>query len=207
MCALALGMIVGLLAVSPASPDHAPTAASTTVPSESASYVPPEPTAQQQKVAEAVYAFLTSRGVTPAGAAGVLGNFEAESDLDPAAEEASGPAEGRGLAQWSFTRRDALMAEAGRLAEDWRNLDVQLQFLWKELREDYPRTLTMLRNVTDPVDAAALFHDQYEKSADSDERIVERRGGAALRWFQRLAPAENPSGNPSGTASSGPSSA
>jgi len=136
-------------------------------------------------VAVRVHDFLRERGVTPAGAAGVLGNFEQESRFDPAAVEA-GSGEGIGLAQWSGTRRDALEAAAQAAGVPWQDLQFQLDFLVAELAADYPAVWRGLMTVQDPVEAAIMFHDGFEKSADSPEKVRSVRGGQALVWLDRF---------------------
>lgn len=147
--------------------------------------------ARQVMVAETVFAFLRTRGVSPAGAAGVLGNFEQESSLDPGARESAEAGSGLGLAQWSGSRRGDFEAAARAEGVAWQNLDFQLDFLIRELAADYPQLWRDLMTATDPVAAAVQFHDEFERSADTPQAVRGVRGEAAERWLARLRPPAN----------------
>ena len=57
------------------------------------------PPASSGSQAEVVWQLLIAEGFSPAAAAGILGNLQQESNIDPTAVQADGP--GMGLAQWS----------------------------------------------------------------------------------------------------------
>lgn len=147
--------------------------------------------------------FMDGHGLTLAQAAGIAGNMAAESGLDPTIIQGGGRAQpgyrpqsgvGFGLVQWtSKGRQDNLVKfvngggagdSAGRgLGLDITDINAQLNFAWKELSEDYSETLIKLKATDDPVQAAVVVHDGYEKSADSRDKVISNRGGNATKFY------------------------
>lgn len=91
---------------------------------------------------------------------------------------------GFGLVQWTFTERQApLQAHVDGMGLKNTDLPAQLSFVWKELETDYLSTLNDLRRTNDPVQAAVVFHDGYENSADPPSKVLTVRGGNAKKIF------------------------
>ncbi len=139
--------------------------------------------------AQAIWSYVISKGVTPECAAGILGNLEKESQLDPAAVEASG--EGHGLVQWSFGRREQLLKAASEKGVDWTDLRFQLDFMYDEALKPGTYYNDLLENggffeAETPLEAAVIWHDKYEVSADSPETVRRIRGGYAESWYTKL---------------------
>lgn len=110
------------------------------------------------------YNYLISRGFTPAGAAGALGNFEQESNFSPTAYNAR---EGAiGIAQWENGRRTALDATAQAMNQPETSLDAQLAYLGKELSGPYSAVDQYEKSATSPTAAANVWNRQFEVSAD-----------------------------------------
>jgi len=103
-----------------------------------------------------ILAFLEDQlGVTPAAAAGVLGNFQVESGFDPTQPN---PGEGAiGIAQWEGGRRTQLQAYAAAHGGSETDLTMQLGYLAQELTGPYSKVLAFLRKTNDPAAAAAYF--------------------------------------------------
>lgn len=131
--------------------------------------------ATEQKIWNFLYNnFQQAGALDPAAAtAGIMGNLYQESRLDPNAgtsdwaSDANSGEQSFGLAQWNkeagrFQKLLNFAKENGGSAEDWRRLDVQLKFLWKELVEDYSGVFLELKKSTDPTRAAIAFYE-YEK--------------------------------------------
>lgn len=144
-------------------------------------------------------------GLSEAGAAGLMGNLKAESDLEPenlqnSFEEKLGyndsgytsavdfgsyahfadDGAGYGLAQWTYpTRKAALLAFAKSQKKSVGDLDLQLDFLVKELREDYPALFRELCAVTDVRAASDAVLTQFERPADMSESVKQKRSGFA----------------------------
>lgn len=128
--------------------------------------------------------FLIGKGLTIEQAAGVAGNFEKESGFNPASIQkiSSDPHpanatenytieanRGFGLAQWTSSGRQQKLVNYVNSDPAKRSiidLSLQLDFLWKELSEDYNGTLTNLKTKSNTSDSTVAFHDGYEKSAD-----------------------------------------
>ncbi|MBA4698484.1 MAG: CHAP domain-containing protein [Ruminococcus sp.] len=83
--------------------------------------------------AEITWNFLKSKGCSNAAAAGIMGNLQQESGLNPASEQAGGP--GRGIAQWEMgsNRFSNLEEKAASMGKEWFDIEPQLEFLWDEL--------------------------------------------------------------------------
>jgi murein DD-endopeptidase MepM/ murein hydrolase activator NlpD len=121
--------------------------------------------------ASTVASSLANRlNLTPAQAAGVVGNFMRESGggINPRINEGGAvglPARkgGYGIAQWTGPRQDALIRFAGS-AEKAGELGVQIDFLIKELRTSEAGALRSLRAAQTPEEAARVFDRDYERS-------------------------------------------
>ena len=124
-----------------------------------------------------VYRYFKSLGWTDEGIAGVLGNMQQESGVNPAAVESNG--EGHGLAQWSFGRRTALLDAAAKAGKPWQDIGFQLDFMAKEITKSYSSLVPMLKTTHDVQDATVRFHNIYEGSADSPAFVWSVRGGYA----------------------------
>lgn len=152
--------------------------------------------------------FLMREGLNLPQAAAIVGNFIQESG-GPTIDEKTGlqqplpnieqggriiPEEedydmingvGFGLVQWTFSERQGpLQAHVEGMGLKNTDLTAQLSFILHELEGGYLSTYNDLRRTNDPVEAAVIFHDGYEKSADSDSEVVERRGGNAQKIFE-----------------------
>jgi len=141
--------------------------------------------------AEKIFKFLVAKGLSAEQAAGVLGNFQQESGFDPAIIQGGAIASGNytpvngigfGIAQWTFTARQGpLIAMAKSTNRSVTDLSLQPDFLWQELNS----TLTSLKGVTSPEQAAYVFHRDFEGSADSQDTVIKVRGGNARQLYQK----------------------
>lgn len=98
---------------------------------------------------------LTKLGYSPAQAAGILGNLQTESKLDPNAVGDKGTS--YGIAQWHNERKaglDKFAASKGLLASDPL---AQIQYLDWELKNREPRANQALQAAKTPQEAAAAF--------------------------------------------------
>jgi MYXO-CTERM domain-containing protein len=87
---------------------------------------------------QAAYEFFINKGLTCEQSAGIVGNLDQESGVDPTAlQYGGGP--GRGIAQWSAggrwdtTPNDNAVWYAGQMGENVWSLQLQLEFIWYEL--------------------------------------------------------------------------
>src|SRR5436305_675959 len=83
------------------------------------------------------YDYFAGKGLTNFQAAGIVGNLDQESGVDPGAVQPGGP--GRGIAQWSVGGRwdtdssDNATAYASQHGQSVWSLQLQLDFIWYEL--------------------------------------------------------------------------
>ncbi|MGE5185993.1 MAG: phage tail tip lysozyme [Acidobacteriota bacterium] len=121
--------------------------------------------------------FFVAKGLTNFQAAGIVGNLDQESGVNPASVQYGG-GPGRGIAQWSVGGRwdtsshDNVLWYAGTQGESSGSLNLQLEFIWYELTNigyGYSQ-LTATTNVTD---ATVAFQDRYEicGTCDSTQRV------------------------------------
>jgi hypothetical protein len=161
---------------------------------------------------EQAFNYFTSRGLTPEQAAGILGNLLKESggsgDIDPGVEEYVANRHGTrgyGIAQWTNSpgspRRQALEEAARAQGVPVNDLGFQLDYLWQEMEvrltsqkairkglgDRGDTELESMKKMTSVLDAAILFHDSFERSADSEQRVITHRGGAAQTVYDLYA--------------------
>lgn len=139
-----------------------------------------------------IWSRLTAAGLTPAGAAGLMGNLYAESGLNPenlqnthekklgltdaaytAAVDAgtytnfAGDGAGYGLAQWTYkTRKAALLAYVRAAGRSVGDLEAQVGFLLQELAGSYKGVLSTLKSAQDVRAASDAVLLQFERPAD-----------------------------------------
>jgi hypothetical protein len=115
---------------------------------------------------QAAFDFFVMNGLTDFQAAGIVGNLDQESGVDPTiAQYGGGP--GRGIAQWSVGGRwdtsanDNVVAYAAQKGEGARTLNLQLEFIWYELT-NIGYGYSQLKATTNVTDATIAFMDKYE---------------------------------------------
>ena len=162
---------------------------------------------------EKIWNYLTAAGLNACGAAGLMGNLYAESGLIPTnlqntyekklgytdaaytAAVDSGAytnfakdSAGYGLAQWTYhTRKAALLAFAKAAGKSVGDLETQLAFLVKELRESFKLVHYVLVTATDVKTASNVVLLQFEKPADQSAAAKERRAGYGQIYYNRYA--------------------
>lgn len=167
------------------------------------------------------YNFLTSKGLSPAGAAGVVGNMTEESSgVDPERLEShfSGeqPAEtltqselnngklGWGIVQWTPPSKIITVSENnGSQASTIDTLSFQLNFLWQELNSSYGNLVSKLKTDKSPQTAATQFLSGFERGNPSPSRQVYAQAYYNLAINNIPLPPNVPVSNNSGGSSSG----
>jgi|WetSurMetagenome_2_1015567.scaffolds.fasta_scaffold22764_1 hypothetical protein len=156
------------------------------------------PSVSSAGLADALHHFV-SEGYSPAGAAGLVGNFEQESGQNLSLNN---PSEGAfGAANWRGDRLKGLQAFAAANKSDPSSLDTQLAYVDREMDGPFAGVKAGLMNATDPVAAAAIATG-YERPAGW------RPGGdpsAASGWGNRAANAEGLYASMSSPGQSNPS--
>jgi hypothetical protein len=141
---------------------------------------------------DTIVAYLKAQGLSDAGIAGVLGNWEVESGFRP---DANNTAENAiGFAQWEGGRRTALDNYAKAHGGSETDVNMQLGYAMQEL-QGMPDLLAILKNPNiDPGTAAADFDAEFERSAGTS------RGARVSDAVNLLASHLQYSGAPSNTA-------
>ncbi len=130
-----------------------------------------------------------AEGFSEESIAGILGNLQQESGVDPTAVQAGGP--GRGLAQWSMGGRwdngsSSLISFASSQGLDPWSARTQVQFMLYEMQNVLSFDVESFKDMTDILAATVYFHDVFEGSADSADFVRAVRGNYALQWYARL---------------------
>lgn len=119
--------------------------------------------------------FFVSSGLQDFQSAGLVGNLQAESGVDPTIIQGGGhmtsPRDpggvGRGIAQWSFDGRwQTYLTWAEGQNKEPLELLPQLQYVWQELTTSYSGVLSALRASTSVQQASDIVLHDYEVAAD-----------------------------------------
>ena len=136
----------------------------------------------------AIYTYLSGKGLDDEHIAGILGNLQQESGLDPgspgAEKGAPLPKGPNGLAQWTGGRWNALKSLASKTGRKWNDMDVQLEYLWSELSAgDGIYTLDGFRAAKGVDDATKYFFDKFERAGDD---TLPKRQGYARDFLKQM---------------------
>ncbi len=110
--------------------------------------------------------YFLGKGLTPVQAAGIVGNLDQESSMNPAAVQPGGP--GRGIAQWSVGGRwdhdsgDNAVAYAASHGKSVGSFGLQLDFIWFELTTFSSYGLSSLKKATTVSAATLAFMQDFE---------------------------------------------
>lgn len=170
---------------------------------------------------EKIWNYLIGKGLSKAGAAGLMGNLYAESALNPknlqnsyekklgytdsgyTAAVDSGAygnfardSAGYGLAQWTYWSRKENMLEFARAAgKSIGDLEIQLDFLFEELSGGYRSVLATLKTATSVKAASDCVLTGFERPADQSEAAKTRRAGYGQTYYDRYAGTASAPGN------------
>lgn len=116
-----------------------------------------------------VWNYLKGKGLTDEQASGIMGNIQQESGFDTSATNSSSGA--YGLFQWLGGRKTNLQSYAKSQGKSASDINVQLDFFWKELNSSEKNTLKAFQsNSSGSVD---YWTETFEKK-------FERGGGVGL---------------------------
>lgn len=170
---------------------------------------------------EKIWNFLVGKGLSKAGAAGLMGNLYAESGLNPqnlqnSYEQKLGHTDssytaavdcgsyqnfvrdsaGYGLSQWTYWSRKQNMLDFARAAgKSIGDLEMQLDFLFQELSDGYRTVLNELKTATSVRAASDAVLLNYERPADQSEAVKKKRAGFGQTYFDRYAKTAGKEGN------------
>lgn len=126
--------------------------------------------------------FLLAQGFTDIQAAAILGNFIAESGMEPNIESSFPGEESFGIAQWNpaSNRRQQLEEFASTRGLDYRVLETQLQFFVHDFSTLSPGFFgyNQFRQMTNINEATDYFCDKYERPAAAHANKPRRRANA-----------------------------
>lgn len=169
---------------------------------------------------QTIYNRLRAAGLTEAGALGLIGNWECESNCESCRvqgdfsadrsisksyaseidngymsdETFSRDGKGWGLAQWTYwTRKAALLQFCRRRSISVASEEAQVDFALHELRTDFPALLSLLIHSGDLYQCVSAVCCQYERPAVNN---VQARYEAALRIRERIDAAGKDSSSP-----------
>jgi hypothetical protein len=160
---------------------------------------------------------LRAAGLSEAGAAVLMGNLKAESNLiatnlqntfesklgftDESYTDAvdsgtytnfANDGAGYGLAQWTYhTRKAALLAFAKEQRKSVGDLDMQIEFVLRELLDNYPVLFGDLRTATTVRTASDSVLVQYERPADMSESVKIKRAGFGEEFLREFGGQDN----------------
>lgn len=157
--------------------------------------------AEMENNARYIWNYLGPRGWTLNAVAGMLGNMQTESTINPGIWEGlitGNTSGGFGLVQW--TPASKIINWANSQNRDYSDMDVQLDRLDYELEhgiqyypgKDYPETFAEFKASTkDPYYLGLAFLANYERPAVSYQP---KRGDQARAWFEFLSALPAPDG-------------
>ena len=93
---------------------------------------------------------------------------------------------GYGLAQWTFwSRKEALLKLARDKGKSIGDLQMQLDFLWKELNTGYQAVLIVLQNAENVREASDAVLLWYERPADQSDAVQVKRAGYGEGYLKK----------------------
>lgn len=160
-----------------------------------------------------IWSFFKQKGLSDCGVAGLMGNLYAESGLKPTnlqntyekklglsdesytSQVDSGAysnfvhdSAGYGLAQWTFwSRKQNLLNFARQCGKSIGDLNMQLDFLWKELTEGYSSLVRTLQSAATIRAASDAVLVQFERPADQSESAKARRASYGQKYYDQYA--------------------
>ena len=94
---------------------------------------------------------------------------------------------GYGLAQWTYpSRKNNLLNHARQYRKSIGDLDMQLNFFWKEL-QGYTLVMPVLKNATSVKEASDIMLTKYERPKDQSDKAKERRAGFGQKYYNKYA--------------------
>lgn len=138
-----------------------------------------------------VWAFFRDKGFTAEATAGIMGNMQQESGIDPTVNQnGGGPA--KGIVQWEGARFTNMKAFAQQRGKDWTDLDSQLEYVYKELRElqnVYWKKANCsgfeeFKNCKDAKNATYIFETAFERAGKPN---MEKRYEYAAYYYKAFA--------------------
>lgn len=162
---------------------------------------------------EKIWNRLDDEGFNDYGKGGLIGNLDAESGLKPknlqnSYEKKLGYTDdsytaavdngsygnfvkdsaGYGLAQWTYwSRKQNMLTFARAAGKSIGDLEMQLDFLCKELKESYPAVYNKLKTAASVREASDIVLTQFERPADQSEAVKLKRASMGQKYYNQYA--------------------
>ena len=162
---------------------------------------------------EKIWNYLKSKGLNNFGVAGLMGNLQAESGLNPKNLQNNGNTKlgmtddqftaaydkgeytnfvhdsyGYGLAQWTYwSRKQNLANFAKSKSKSIGDLEMQLDFLYKELSEGYKSVLKVLQSATSVLQASNAVLLDFERPTNQSTSVQSNRAEYGQQYYNKYA--------------------
>lgn len=137
----------------------------------------------KNNISKYIMNFFQNKGLSKEQSAGIAGNLFEESGFNPTAvgdKHLATPSEG--IAQWREKRLDNLKNFAKSKNSNYKDLNIQLEFLWNELNTTEKNSLNYLKKANNPIQAAQLFANNFERMKTYNKK----RENNALYFYKLL---------------------
>ena len=133
---------------------------------------------------ESTWRYLRDLGYSKQSTAGIMGNMQQESGVDPTVIQGGGRGPAAGIVQWeNYTRKSArwksMSDYASSRGKQWTDLQSQLNWLDLEMKGKDPTTLTILKQKVGGYDSFKKLTD-INKATLVFEQAFERAGVPAM---------------------------
>lgn len=134
------------------------------------------------------YRYFNSKGFTIESVAGMLGNLQQESNINPGMKQTASASSGWGLIQW--TPSSNLTGYANAQGSDWATGEIQTQLMWDEIINGYGGQW-----IPKPALGYSYTGDEFSKLTDVSEAckayLYERERAGVEALSNRLTYASN----------------
>lgn len=139
------------------------------------------------------YGYFNSKGFTIESVAGMLGNLQQESNINPGMKQTASARSGWGLIQW--TPSSNLTDYATAYGVDWATGEIQTQLMWDEIingyggqwipkpNKGYPYSGKEFSQLTDVTTACMAYLIERERAG---VEVAEKRVAYANAWYEYL---------------------
>jgi len=160
-----------------------------------------------------IWNYLYGKFSNAYGAAGLMGNLYTESALEPTNLQNSyesklgftddtytqavdngeytnfaSDSAGYGLAQWTYsTRKAGLLSFAQSEGKSIGDLEMQLDYLMKEMQSSYSSVLSTLKSATTILEASNAVLTKFERPADQSTTVQNKRASYGQTYYDKYA--------------------
>ena len=130
-----------------------------------------------------IASYLYGKGWTKHGIAGLLGNLEGESSIDPGMYSERDGKNNTGLCSWINGRVTSLKNFAKKNDRDYKDLYTQVDFILYELKTGYKGWEKEMKNSKSYKTSASWFMLEYERPSSKNPT---HRIGLAKKWYNKI---------------------